>query len=78
MTDIEKYQGAFGEILEISEGEIINATVKSLVKWDSIAHVCLIFALEEAFDIEFNPDEMLEFDSYEKGIEILRRHNVVL
>ena len=47
-------------------------------KWDSIGHMMLIAALEEAFSIEFEPEEMLELDSYGKGIELLRKKGIAL
>ena len=31
----------------------------------------LISAIEEAFDITMDTDDIIEFNSYEKGIEIL-------
>ena len=38
----------------------IQTSQKNCVKWDSLNHVHLIVALEEAFDITFEPDEITQ------------------
>lgn len=39
--------------------------------WDSIGHMSLVAALEEAFDIMMDTDDIIDFSSYKKGMEIL-------
>ena len=72
------YQKAFVEAFEIEPQEAENFVYKETEKWDSIGHMMLIAALEEAFSIEFEPEEMLELDSYGKGIELLRKKGIAL
>jgi acyl carrier protein len=36
----------------------------------------LISALEEAFDIMMDTDDIIDFSSYEKGKEILKKYDV--
>ena len=48
----------------------------SIEEWDSIGHMGLIAALEEAFDISFETDDIVEYSSYKKGLEILKKYNV--
>lgn len=36
----------------------------------------LIASLEEAFDIMMDTDDIIDFSSYTKGIEILKKYNV--
>ena len=33
-------------------------------------------SLEDTFDIMMETDDIIDFDSYEKGIEILKKYNV--
>jgi acyl carrier protein len=40
-------------------------TRDSVTGWDSLAHVNLVLALEQHFDIQFLPEEMLEMLSIE-------------
>lgn len=43
----------------------------SCENWDSLHHLMLISELEEAFDVEFDPEEMAEMKSYAKVKEAL-------
>lgn len=78
MTNLEKYQNAFVEGLELPLEEVASATMSSIERWDSIGQMSLIAVLEETFAIEFKPDDILDFDSYQKGIEILKKYNIEL
>jgi acyl carrier protein len=42
-----------------------SATRDTIAGWDSVAHVNLVLALEQQFDIQFRPEEMLEMLSIE-------------
>lgn len=42
-----------------------HATRDTLPGWDSMAHVNLVLALEQHFDVQFRPEEMLEMLSIE-------------
>lgn len=78
MTNIEKYRNAFVEGLEIPIEEVENATMDIVDKWDSIGQMSLIALVEDAFDFEFEPDEVMAFNSYAAGIDILKNHNIEL
>ncbi len=41
-------------------------------KWDSLHHLNLIVELEEAFDMEFEPEEIAEMKSVEKVIRVVK------
>ena len=45
-------------------------------EWDSIGHMTLIAALEENFKISFETDDIVDFSSYKKGKEILKKYKV--
>ena len=44
--------------------------------WDSVGHMSLIAALEDAFDIMMDTDDIIDLSSYEKGKEILKKYDV--
>lgn len=75
MTNIEKLKNAFVEGLEIPMEEVENATMESVDKWDSIGQMSLIAIIEEAFGIELEPDEIMQFTSFEAGVDILKKHD---
>ena len=76
MTNIEKLKNAFIEGLEIPMEEVENATMESIDKWDSIGQMSLIAIIEDAFGIEFEPDEIMQFTSFAAGVDILRNHDI--
>ena len=76
MTNIEKYKNAFLECLEIPLEEVEKATMESVVKWDSIGQMTLVATIEDAFNIELEPDEVMSFVSYAAGIDVLKNHNI--
>lgn len=76
MSNIEKLKEAFVEGLEIPMEEVETATMESVEKWDSIGQMSLVAIIEDAFEIEFEPDEVMKFTSFEAGKEILKNHNI--
>lgn len=78
MSNIEKLKEAFVEGLEIPMEEVEAATMESVDKWDSIGQMSLVAIIEDAFSIEFEPDEVMQFTSFEAGKEILKNHNIEL
>ena len=71
MTNIEKYNKAFITALEVSEDELEGLTYQGVSSWDSVGHMTLISELENAFDIMFDTEDVIDLSSYEKGKEIL-------
>ena len=73
-----KYDTAFFESFDIDEtaGVIESLEYESIVEWDSVGHMGLIAAIEEAFDIELEMDDVIDFSSYVKGKDILKKYNI--
>lgn len=78
MTNLEKYRNAFVEGLGVALEEVDGLAFQSVPQWDSIGHMGLIAALEEAFDIVFDTDDIVDFSSFAKGKEILKKYEVVI
>ena len=73
MTNLEKYNQAFMETLEVKEEQLSGLVYQSVELWDSVGHMTLVAALEDAFGIMMETDDIIDLSSYEKGKEIL--HN---
>ena len=73
MTNLEKYNKAFMDTLEIGEDKLSGLKYQDIEAWDSVGHMSLIAALEDAFDIMMDTDDIIDFNSYEKGKEILAK-----
>lgn len=76
MTNYEIYVGAFVENFEVSEEQAVELTYQSVDAWDSIGHMNLIASLEDAFDIMMETDDIIDFNSFDKGIEILKKYDI--
>jgi len=78
MTNMEKYEKAFIDTFKISKDRLTELKYQDINEWDSIGHMTLIAALEEAFDIMFDTDDIIDLSSFEKGKTILKKYNVEL
>ena len=76
MTNQEKYLNAFVDALEVSPAEAPALAYGRSRAWDSVGHMALIAALEDAFDIMMEMDDIVDLSSFEKGKEILRKYAV--
>ena len=73
MDNLEKYNNAFMETFEITEEELTGLKYQDIEAWDSVGHMSLVSALEDAFDIMMDTDDIIDLNSYEKGREILAK-----
>lgn len=73
MSNLEKYNNAFIETFEITEDKLEGLKYQDITAWDSVGHMSLIAALEDAFDIMMDTDDIIDLSSYEKGKEILAK-----
>ncbi len=78
MTNMEKYVNAFVTALEVSAEETASLVYGESEKWDSVAHMTLVAAIEDAFDIMVDMDDIIDLSSFEKGKEILTKYDVEL
>jgi acyl carrier protein len=80
MSDAEaKLQAAFSEALGLPAGtEYEGLTYRGIKQWDSVAHMQLVAAIEAAFDLMLETEDVLGMSSYPKAQEIVRKHGVAL
>lgn len=76
MTNREKYVAAFVESFGVKEEQVPGLKYQAIAAWDSVGHMGLIAAIEDAFDIQFETDDIVDFSSFEKGIELLKKYDV--
>ena len=77
MSTKKKYQDIFIKSLSIN-GKKFDENIKynEIPEWDSIGHMTLISALEEEYKISLETDDIVDFSSFKKGIELLKKYNV--
>lgn len=78
MGNEEKYKKAFMDTFEIPEDSLAGLEYQGIDAWDSVGHMGLIEALEDAFDIMMDADDIVDLSSFEKGKEILKKYDVEL
>ena len=78
MTNREKYDNAFIESLDVEKEQLMGLQYQGVPTWDSVGHMGLISEIEDAFDIQFETDDIVDFNSYEKGIELLTKYDVAV
>jgi len=78
MGNLKKYNECYMHSFQIAEDQLQSLTYQSITAWDSVGHLNLIAALEEAFDIMMDTDDIIDLSSYEKGKEILKKYDVAI
>jgi acyl carrier protein len=79
MTNKEIYNKVFIDNFGVSEADLTDAFVYNCIPaWDSVGHMGIIAALEEAFNIMMDTEDIIEFSSYTVGIEKLKKYQVVI
>ncbi len=72
MTNLEKLNQIFCEVFSVEESalneEFINTNVET---WDSIHQLTMVAAIEEAFDLMMDAEDILEMTSYESVKQLL-------
>jgi acyl carrier protein len=78
MSNLEKYDAIFLDTFGLTQDKLLGLEYNTIVEWDSVGHMQLIATLEDAFGINLDMDDIVDFSSYKKGKEILSKYNVTL
>ena len=79
MSNEFKLKEVLNKILKIEIYSINDETsVDTVDIWDSLKHLNLVIALEEAFNITFTEEESVEIMSYPLIKAILNEHGVII
>lgn len=77
MTNLEKYNQIFAEVFSVDESQL-NAIFDNqhVDGWDSVRQLSLTTAMEDVFDIMLDAEDIIDFNSYEKGKAILAKYEI--
>ncbi|MBP3889432.1 MAG: acyl carrier protein [Cellulosilyticum sp.] len=79
MSNLQKYNDVFKQCLGVTEDNLNSQlTYQSVEDWDSVGHMNLIAELEDCFEIMMETEDIIDFNSYEKGKEILLKYQITL
>lgn len=77
MNNKEKFDNIFVEVFGIDPAVLNDNFGKDTVElWDSVHQLNLVNLAEDTFDIMLDPEQIMDFTSYAKGIEILKSQGV--
>ena len=78
MKSKSKYIEIFIKSLSIDKKNF-NEKLKynDIPEWDSIGHMTLMSELEDGFNISIDTDDIIDFSSFKKGIQILKKYKIV-
>tara|TARA_Y100001970_G_C14221647_1_gene853042 strand:+ start:140 stop:376 length:237 start_codon:yes stop_codon:yes gene_type:complete len=78
MKNKEKYKEIFVKALSIDKKKFDEKLkYNDIPEWDSIGHMTLMSALEDGFKISIETDDIIDFSSFKKGIQILKKYKIV-
>ena len=77
--NLGKYKAAFIEAFELEEdSNLEDLKYQSIDEWDSIGHMALMAELETNFEITIKTEDLIEFESYIQGVDILARYDKIV
>lgn len=79
MTNLEQYNRIFRETFSVEDQDLdTDFSYENVAEWTSIRQLALINELEDAFDLMFDTEDILNLKSYEIGKEIMRKNGIEL
>ena len=77
VTNKERYDKVMTEALDLQPQDLNEGLVyNSVPEWDSVGHMSLMAALETEFDIMMETEDIIDFSSYFKGMQILTKYEI--
>jgi acyl carrier protein len=71
----DKLRSIFSEALGIEPAIVTNElTYASIPEWDSVAHMVLISAIEEGFEIMIDTEDVIDMSSFLKAQDIVKKY----
>ena len=76
MNNKEKYKDIFVNSLALKENFSEELKYNDIQEWDSIGHMTLMSGLEEGFNITLDTDDIIDFSTFKKGMDILKKYKI--
>ena len=79
MTNLEKLNAIFCEVFGVDASALgAGFDNRAVEGWDSVRQLSLTSAVEDTFDIMLDPEDILEFTSYDNAKAILSKYEIEL
>lgn len=77
MSNTDKLIRTFAETLQIESARVTDdLSYNAIAEWDSVGHMALIAALEEAFGVMLDTDDIIDLSSVTQAKTILAKYDV--
>lgn len=74
METLEKVIEIVATTCDVDKSEVTeNSMVGDFPAWDSVGHLSILSSVEEAFDISFEPEEMMEMEDVKDIAEAVKQ-----
>jgi len=68
----ERVRGIAADVLQVPVPQLtMESSTENVESWDSVHHLNLVLALEQEFDLQFEPEEMDQMHSISHIINVL-------
>lgn len=75
-TNLEKLKQAFADQLGVETSEIGDELAYGNHGWDSLAHMALVAAIEQTFDIMMETTDVVEMNNFRRAAQIVSAYGV--
>jgi len=73
--EIEELRALFVEELNVDQALVVDSLeYNTLPEWDSIAHMRLIVAIEDKYDIMIDTDDVIDMSTFKIACEIVNKY----
>jgi len=70
-----KLKSIFAESLGVDQSIVTDdLRYAEIPQWDSVAHMALVAAIEEGFDIMIDTEDVIDMSSFEKAKQIVTKY----
>ena len=77
MTELQRLQVVFRTSLDLpADAPVDDLQYQGNDKWDSLAHMALIAAIEDEFEIMVDTDDVINMSSFTEATRILGKYGV--
>lgn len=77
MDNRQKLREIFARELAVDETIVVDELAYNTIKeWDSVAHMRLVAAIDDGFDIMLDAEDVIDMSTFAIAIEILKKYDV--
>jgi acyl carrier protein len=77
VNELPRLREAFRTSLDLpSDAAVDDLLYQDNEKWDSLAHMSLVAAIEDEFDVMIDTDDVINMSSFQEAIRILGKYGV--